>query len=326
MRRSCLRLKCPLQRCSMLSSMRQSSWIAVVFPTKRLEKLTREEEDADMPMFYNYWRKKTLNEMFKMDVLPLVFDEDKRSRMNINIEQEVFVRASYRSMYQRAAFLRRYCHDKAVLVTGQPGTGKTLWLWFMLVCVIASQKPVVFHYHGKTRLLHDGCVYLITESPSYFFKRMSNPPTRFQLFTWCLIDTDQRQLDPPMYLVESGTAIHPVQVSLPNSGTYLSRLKRKTTSFDMPLWSPPELMEGLKLDQRYQNVLTALTENNDTIQNCVERYIGLERLVQHYEASFGQLIASERVQSSFQWLLDQLILKYGPIPRDLYSAIFDDYY
>ncbi|TFK77550.1 hypothetical protein BDN72DRAFT_891275 [Pluteus cervinus] len=182
---------------------------------KRLEKLTREADDSDMPKFYKgYWRNKTVNEVLRMDVLPLAFDED---------HKQLVVHASYRTLFQRASSLRRKFPEKGVLVTDELGTDTTGWLWFMLVCVIASRKPVAFHYHGKTRLLVHGDVYLITDSPSRFFKRLSKSPTVFrQVTTWCLVETDEGS-DPPVYLVESGTPIFPVQASSPNSTRYVWR-------------------------------------------------------------------------------------------------------
>ncbi|TFK70412.1 hypothetical protein BDN72DRAFT_958786 [Pluteus cervinus] len=289
-------------------------------PNKHFSRLVAEE--GSMTKFYRYWRKLTLNDVLRENVLSLAIDErglhDAAHRWRVGrTDGRILVRESYRALFLRACRLRRFNRRTGVLLTGQPGTGKATWLWFILTCLIASRQTVAFHSGNKTRLFHGGCVYVIDDSPTRFFELSSAS-------IWCLIDVGSQPEPPPIYLVHLanfGGNIFPVQAAYPNAVRYGHWVRQRSARmWGMPLWDDEELMQGLQLDTRYNNVLNALIQSSGSIEECTRRYCGLQELVAYYQASSGDL--AERVKSSFQSLLKQLIPEYGGIPFDLYNAIF----
>ncbi|KAF8516548.1 hypothetical protein BU17DRAFT_92637 [Hysterangium stoloniferum] len=89
----------------------------------------------------------------------------------------ILVRESYAEMF----------HRLGVLLTGQPGTGKTLFLFYLLVCLLQQKQNVLFSLDGRQLFLffHDA-VYSAKAGMD------PNPPTAKssspEVYIWSLFD------------------------------------------------------------------------------------------------------------------------------------------
>ncbi|KAL5495831.1 hypothetical protein ACEPAI_1295 [Sanghuangporus weigelae] len=165
----------------------------------------------------------------------------------------LFVRESYKSLVKDVRALKKKNKHKGLVITGHPGVGKTTWLWYMLVCCLMDEEPVVFHYNGRTRLFLDGRVYYLKETDNVHI------PHAPEDVTFSLIDADEELATPPTYLTHKIYGVFPVQASSPNSKRYNPWLKAlQGYSWGMPLWAVEEIKKGLKLDTRYESFLEAL--------------------------------------------------------------------
>ncbi|KAL5534792.1 hypothetical protein ACEPAG_1256 [Sanghuangporus baumii] len=164
----------------------------------------------------------------------------------------LFVRESYKSLVKDVRALKKKNKHKGLVITGHPGVGKTTWLWYMLVCCLMDEEPVVFHYNGRRRLFLDSRVYYLKEKDSV------HVPHAPEDVTFSLIGAEELAT-PPTYLTHKIYGVFPVQVSSPNNKRYNAWLKAlQGYSWGMPLWAVEEIKKGLKLDTRYESFLEAL--------------------------------------------------------------------
>ncbi|KAG6820340.1 hypothetical protein H0H93_002000 [Arthromyces matolae] len=172
-----------------------------------------------------------------------------RTFLSLNDEQEILVRDSYKSLFERTW---QYAHrrpDTGLIITGQPGSGKTFFLFYLLVQLLRRHQHVVFYIRGIAYLFspqEDGYdIYKV-----YPNEHPELPPCELNAFVWSLIEVLPTQSVPP--LLVSLQQSFPIMAPSPNGALYRDwKKQREARLWGMPLWNHDELLEGLRLCRAY---------------------------------------------------------------------------
>ncbi|KAF8345320.1 hypothetical protein F5887DRAFT_885268 [Amanita rubescens] len=116
------------------------------------------------------------------------------------VEDKIWVRADYIRMFE---FAEKFYAESlsnpqspCLVITGQPGIGKTLWRWYALRVCCAQKKPVILYSNGICWLFVEEGVF---EQPTNF------QPSYYKIVIWTLVDAADAPSGPPMGLITHGT-------------------------------------------------------------------------------------------------------------------------
>ncbi|KAF8337726.1 hypothetical protein F5887DRAFT_531087 [Amanita rubescens] len=84
------------------------------------------------------------------------------------------------------------------IITGQPGIGKSVWVYYVLRRRLAERKPVIWYREGSCLLFVEEGVY---KAPDKF------RPSFFHKFVWTVVDSDESEEGIPSHLVPQGTRL-----------------------------------------------------------------------------------------------------------------------
>ncbi|KAJ4471441.1 hypothetical protein J3R30DRAFT_3685772 [Lentinula aciculospora] len=158
----------------------------------------------------------------------------------------LYVRAEYLRMYEYINYcigLRRdgiTASSPAVIITGQPGVGKTVGSSYFLRRRLGEKKPTMLLQGGIYHLFHDMGVDRVAKGSSVFtnkFEGFSEPP-------WCLIDSADAPDGIPRSVVGIGlSGVNPIYISSPNNSRW-SKLHQSRTKYVaiMNPWTEKELV------------------------------------------------------------------------------------
>ncbi|RDB22293.1 hypothetical protein Hypma_010623 [Hypsizygus marmoreus] len=211
----------------------------------------------------------------------------------------LLVRESYDELFSRACRLREEGPDFGIVVTGQPGNGKTTWLYYFLTQLLRMHQVVIFASRGVVFVFyHDGVYSLLeTSVDADTFPECSKP-------IWCLIDPDHGPVKEPVAALTS-TKVFPVMATSPNPNCYRAwKKQRRARMWGMPLWSEEELWEGLQLQSEYQNLFD---EERTTPRD--------DGAMAHDDDETLNIAMEEKLKAA--------IYTYGTSPGDVYGALFD---
>ncbi|KAL4262079.1 Crinkler effector [Pleurotus pulmonarius] len=170
--------------------------------------------------------------------IPLKFIEPTVGRLTI--------REYHSQLFARLRRLDTYLPGGVVL-SGQPGSGKTYTLLILLLKTLVARQPVLF---------------LPTNNIAYYFSSMgvqsntlSHPDClhefaradRSQPCTWALVNSDTDDLPPPAALV-SARGVFIIQATAPRSSRYKTWVKQNRGQvWYMQRWSRAEILQALVL-------------------------------------------------------------------------------
>ncbi|KAL5532483.1 hypothetical protein ACEPAF_6053 [Sanghuangporus sanghuang] len=225
-------------------------------------------------------------------ILPLAFDEENRLENHLVQSQgRILVMEHYHHLRDRIISIENLGLDQSVLLTGQPGVGKTTWLWFMLIYLLILKKNVSLYTKERTYLFYRDRVYIASSGPNVTWP----PSTAVGDRIWCLIDSDERGGPPPSYLTSKDEGrIFP----------------RSAVMIDMPLWNEEEIIEGFQLHQSHEKLLGLLKqEPSDTAIEKIRKLM-VDKAMDK--------------ESAIRELIKETVKQYGSVPRDVYSAIINE--
>ncbi|KAK7453965.1 hypothetical protein VKT23_011477 [Stygiomarasmius scandens] len=247
------------------------------------------------------------------------------------------VRDEYKRMIEKVLF-HAWCHpSNGVLVTGQPGVGKTQWLRYLLICLLFKKQSVLFTWDKSALLFHQGTVY----SKNGTVQHGDLPyPDSNHLLLWTLIDTDGIVTQVPGYLY--GLHCFPIHAASPNPDRFSVWVKKKTPAvFGFVEWDIDELFAGLVLQPDYESFLEkfqlyaglAVASTLPAPLDKLDQHRHAHEILQKWEASCelqqatfltdDQQTLALTVDKALKILLRAAAEEFGRAPRDVYEAIFN---
>lgn len=118
--------------------------------------------------------------------------------------------------------------------------GKSTWLYFLLVYLLARGDDILFYIPGRFLLFRGDQVHKSSHITVVPKSTASTPGSQ----TWCLIDPDGPLETPPRVLFEGGR-LFPIQACSPNREKIQGWFKqRRPIVYGMPLWNRQDLLAG----------------------------------------------------------------------------------
>ncbi|KAJ3497409.1 hypothetical protein NLJ89_g10352 [Agrocybe chaxingu] len=213
-----------------------------------------------------------------------------------------------------------------VLITGQPGIGKTLFQYYLLVRLLQQKQLVLFSLDGEWLYLfyHHG-VYTVTMPTLAAVQpglQLPEPTSMSSnVFIWSLFDIQKRE-EPDLLFVTQPCL--PVQTASPDPCRYkIWDKERSPLLAGLPLWSRDELAQGLRYQKRYQSLLDTLHEvhegSSQHHQVLLEVFLGLRELLEEYQEDGASLSPEDALNH----ILEAAIERFGYSARDVFSAVFN---
>ncbi|RPD61542.1 hypothetical protein L226DRAFT_612418 [Lentinus tigrinus ALCF2SS1-7] len=277
-------------------------------------------------LFANRWREATEQEIFDTyeegaRVLKITDDRCIMSRQHM---EQIIVRDCYLEAY-KVAWCYAVEHYKAgVVFTGQPGIGKTTFLWFLLVCLLQKKQMVLLKFDGVNQeplLFHaDGRVYVTLDASNH--PVTSDPNMQRDMFIWSLFDVGEQEGPPEDMILP---LLFPVQAPSPNLDRYDDwSVRHRALVTGLPLWTRDELRAGARLDREFRQFSRRLETvvrdwGNGADVAAFAPYPGVLDLLRFRYPNCPPASPDE----AFDALLDVLIDHFGYVARDVYRGMYD---
>jgi len=194
--------------------------------------------------------------------------------------RSLLVRKCYVEIFDRV-WARAFSSNGEVgaIITGQPGTGKTLLDYFILVRLLQLKQNVLFSIDGISLFLfYLGKVY--RSSTSALLGSESQLPEQIcpKVFIWSIFDI--AKIEEPASFFFSNPCL-PVQTASPDPGRYKIWAKEcGPMRVGMPLWTCRELELGLEHQSRYNDLMDALHKyHSDSSLSALDSFVGTSTLL-----------------------------------------------
>ncbi|KAN0102505.1 hypothetical protein V8E52_011877, partial [Russula decolorans] len=240
-------------------------------------------DDNKWKRFGDYWRKQDADKTCNHCSITFSYEERGRKDPQYCLplvpetNNKIIVRECYKDLYNYIFTLRGHKYTGLIL-TGQPGTGKTLWLSYALVRLLTENETVAYHSSAGTFLFFENSVYSRISGLTTEF-----PPAKSAVF--CLIDSDLGPVD--IGFMTDRTVVNktfPVVASPMPSHYGPWRKQRVSVPMElMPLWSRDELKEGLKIQWFYddlrQHVETVLFSPSPSVDDSSTKAVSPKEMI-----------------------------------------------
>ncbi|KAI0686461.1 hypothetical protein BC835DRAFT_1309495 [Cytidiella melzeri] len=124
----------------------------------------------------------------------------------------------------------------SVSVSGHPGIGKTLWLYFVLMLRLAAKLPTIFQpYSGEYHYFHRGGFDELKDN------ELLDVVPRTEKCTWWLIDSTQNNFVPSVHVLNSGRFILHTASPRRDRFTWMNKVLSPFMYYMEP-WSAAELI------------------------------------------------------------------------------------
>ncbi|KAI0748933.1 hypothetical protein C8Q74DRAFT_380376 [Fomes fomentarius] len=228
-------------------------------------------------------------------------------------DKKFYVRQSYVETFGRVwrAAASKFA---GILVAGQPGIGKTIFLWYLLVRLLQDKQVVLLHIQKNRPLLflHDE-VYELSQPASDLIDLPT--PSIGSAIIWSLFDLEAANKSPPLVLgphcfFVQAPSPHPERIKWTKKYLVIIRTA-------LPLWTRDELRDAIPL---------SCDQIKEALQHALERWPN-EPLDMHTGVMdcLRRAYPEERppsVEAMLDTILDRAIDIVGPIARDVYGAMF----
>ncbi|KAF9063721.1 hypothetical protein BDP27DRAFT_1405689 [Rhodocollybia butyracea] len=284
--------------------------------------------------FYDHW---------KLQPNPMSPSEDQLQIVPENLSPHDFCRSlqhsgtgkmlvlpEYRAIVKRIANLYRQLPDSEVLITGQPGIGKSVFLFYLLAILLSipdgdtldsstglNFAPVLLYTKATQVLFYDGKTYVPKSRDCPFeFKLLPQPCdiTPLPGPVWVLIDMYETKEEP--HALSGLSTLFPVQSASPNTVHYKGwRRSRKACRFGLPLWEEAYLHRGWELHAQKPKLQKAISSwakerdlHYDTLMSC-EAKGTLDRKDPKIEVKAMEILITDAIE------------RYGHTARDVYDFL-----
>ncbi|EDR03255.1 uncharacterized protein LACBIDRAFT_307487 [Laccaria bicolor S238N-H82] len=127
------------------------------------------------------------------------------------------------------------------VVTGQPGIGKSVWVYYALRRCFAERRPVIWYFKQRCHLFVEEGVY---EMPNDFQR------AELKSFIWTFVDSDEDSVGIPDYLVPRGTPLFVIFSTSPRRARW-SRLHKTVMAPLVAIMNPWKRKEILRAASIY---------------------------------------------------------------------------
>ncbi|KAI0764791.1 hypothetical protein C8Q74DRAFT_1284000, partial [Fomes fomentarius] len=248
----------------------------------------------------------------------------------------ILVRKSYSDLYNRILIHRE--DSGGVIIIGQPGVGKTMFLKYMLARLLSEKQVVVFYTPQRIYLFYQNYVYHRPETSEAIIDLPYHTQSTFSL--WMLVDMDPEVREPH---VDDVPSVWPVLASPPNSRRWKCWAKQMDgVLWGLDLWTKEELMYGLRFHPQYERFVAELKTAWPLKQEQTQVDVSpaVHRAVKVLESAKAEIAARaatgdeedypimadatplsvDSVDGALETLVDHAIIEIGHAPRDVHKA------
>ncbi|KAJ3718089.1 hypothetical protein DFJ43DRAFT_1098322 [Lentinula guzmanii] len=289
----------------------------------------------DWTPFVQHWTYRE-NQNPDSPTYPYPFDT-KTSRLVVVLQAmygRLIVTKSYADMYKRiqlglclsdqttqpdgTTIVRPATTKEGVLITGQPGTGKSVFLWYFATRILQDypMEPLLIIQPGEPALLFvKGYAFqcegtnLVLPNMSRFSKRA--PSADYPPYESCLTLVECNSETFPDILLKG--SVLPIFASSPKENRFATFLKvKRPFIWGMPTWNKKELRLGFRLHGGFPAVINYLTVSPlPTTKNELPYREG--------ESSDDDIDDIDTGKDSLAQLVDVAVREVGWAPRDVFE-------
>jgi hypothetical protein len=216
--------------------------------TQSLGRLRLTQEEKLFELFHQkYWKKGSggWNAIIKRGTVAVPYHEEPETAyeyldLGPGLEtffmnkSSIFIRDEYKKALEYIKTLQKSQPVGGVILIGQPGIGKTTFLYYVLVCRVLAGEPTMFEYekHG---------IYSFTDT----FQHLDKIDARASPNAWALSDSNSALWKPNQSFTGQGSQFFVLQATSPRPERWHSWKKyRNAKMVTMDLWSWDEMYIG----------------------------------------------------------------------------------
>ncbi|KIJ55363.1 hypothetical protein M422DRAFT_151745, partial [Sphaerobolus stellatus SS14] len=244
------------------------------------------------------------------------------------IPEQFIVRKAYKPMFDHVWQRAFGKPETGVVITGQPGIGKTYFLWYALICLIKKRQPVAFATDNLVYLFYDNRVWFTSaQTSNVFFPRgrlVTDSEERPFLFV--LIDHDISTAE-PIPSLHSGRNVFPIQASSPSPNRFKTWAKvRNAALWGLSLWDETELNKAKDLEPELRAALDVLDKWKEKKARLLDELKidegSTEAATEVEEEDKIFKVDMTTIDGALEVLVHAAVQDSGPIARDVFEAIF----
>ncbi|KAF9502706.1 hypothetical protein BS47DRAFT_1070022 [Hydnum rufescens UP504] len=165
--------------------------------------------------------------------------------LDIDIEglqpQGLWIRPDYVRIYDALhcdypSPMVRTGNTPCAVITGQPGVGKSIWIWYAARRRMAAKEPFLLYYGSQLRLFVEDGVYDVPD-------RWQNEDFRY--FIWTFVDSDESKEGIPSHFVRPSTPLFIIFTRSPEANCWnrLHKTMQEPEIIIMNPWSKSEILQ-----------------------------------------------------------------------------------
>ncbi|KAG7086756.1 hypothetical protein E1B28_002688 [Marasmius oreades] len=216
--------------------------------------------------------------------------------------------------------------DRQILITGQPGTGKRVAMWYLIYRVIRETdlQPIVYVARQTTYVFYNGKVFFGPTNACASDALPSPKAEPATLLAFLNLDTTSAS-----FLSVGNASTRLIQASSPNPKNHpWTKKDLLHIQLVLPLWTKSELVESFEMGSSYTRFVDTLHESFDEHGNAKE---GVDP---DFASRFKSALEQARLQADthlgpldrtlkLSVLIGAAMAKFGSVARDVFAALLD---